>query len=640
MRSTIRLFRAVPIMTKGTAKKEQPMNVLLRTMAKGYLFAPEVVASYNDLDRLANMVENEVGLDPIELNASFHKSWAKVTNASMRQLVLEQLVHYMTTYGYASIGIYSDATVFIPREKLLIPAIDLDGFTFTIIKGYTSEELKEKLLKLLESGIALKEETARDVMEVATYVGIDEKDMDRVKNKEVRIMMFDYLGLVPRNPTEFLRYCVYKATESTLLIKNMGTFTKIQERDNYDVAGKFAMYDKVVGFEKLAEIFYRYKPLFLAFRTNDQMRRYTNQIRKLAKTHHKPMRKDYLNEVTAMIKSGTIKNTPLQEALSRANIFRKIRLAYTLNFRLKNPVSTIYRIRNGKSYVTEMKESTPREKMWYREVLNTVKNAIASDLAHLKGKRIYIPEHMNYALPATEKQFVGNLPSGTSISVPDNMVFGIHWENQGRNVIDIDLSLQNQNVGKIGWDSSYRTQKRDILFSGDLVTAPLPNGATELFYVKDSAEGFYLLNANYYNYDATIPVPIKIIVASDEGGKRFGGNSNRTLYMVDPNKVYGTVNFEIKDKQHMLGLLGITPEGAKFYFIDASAGGGITSRVNKRTEQSRAYMFNYYTNTIELRDILGRAGAHLVFLPVEAEIDLSPEALEKDTIIGLLTNSE
>lgn len=154
------------------------------------------------------------------MNASFHKSWKKVKDASIVQLLVEQLTHYITTYGFESMGVYDESTVYIPTEELDVPNLNLDELRFVVIKGYSKEEIKEKLLALLETGIALKEETIDDVVDVALYVGIDVEDLERVNNREVRITLYDYLDIIPRNPTEFLRFVIFKTIDSTLLIKN------------------------------------------------------------------------------------------------------------------------------------------------------------------------------------------------------------------------------------------------------------------------------------------------------------------------------------------------------------------------------------------------------------------------------------
>ena len=116
----------------------------------------------------------------------------------------------------------------------------------------------------------------------------------------------------------------------------------------------------------------------------------------------------------------------------------------------------------------------------------------------VNGKRIYIPNNIQYTLPATEKQFTDNLPSGSWVSVPKDIIFGIHWEDVNNNRIDLDLSLINCEHGKIGWDCSYRTDTGDVLFSGDMTDAPGDNGASELFYIQRQKAGSYILLVNYY----------------------------------------------------------------------------------------------------------------------------------------------
>ena len=103
-------------------------------------------------------------------------------------------------------------------------------------------------------------------------------------NKETKIMLYDYMNIVPENPTEFLRYIIFKATDNALLIKNETTIEKIKESKNLDVTGLFRRYKEQHGLERLATIFHRFKPLFLAFKTNSQLSRYINKTRKLF--HH------------------------------------------------------------------------------------------------------------------------------------------------------------------------------------------------------------------------------------------------------------------------------------------------------------------------------------------------------------------
>ena len=658
MKSMIRLFKAVPITVK---RRKTDKSLLERTIRRGYIFSPEVVYNYSDYDELMSLVEEIYGMTAEKLNSSFHKSWAKIRDTDMEQLVVEQLAHYLTTYGqeqpkeylvekeeqwgvdhlaekiielgdFRSDKIRDEDYVYIPAEALDIPDW-IENFRLVVIRGYTKEELKKKLMVVLHSGVALGEDTIRDVLDAAKFLELDESDARSVKNKEVKSTLYEYLNLVPENPVEFLRYVVYKVTGKTLLIKNDTLIEGIKEAPDKAVK-LFSGYKKQYGLKRLAEIFGRFKPIFLAFKADERLRPVVNRIRHLAKKHHKPMPEDYLNTVTAKLKRGDIiDRSELEAELERVNIFRKARLVYALKFRTKDVGSILYRIRNGKGYATDFSFIRPlAAKKWMDVVMESIVRDVNKNVA---GKRIYIPEHVHYSLPATEKQFTGNFPSGTYVTVPKDIVFGINWQNVGDHVVDLDLSVISPEEGKIGWDTSYRDSGGSILFSGDITDARGENGATELFYVRRQKKQALILNVNYYNFDAEVEVPFKIVVAQEQVSS-FGKN-----YMVNPNNLIATTNSKINQRQKVLGLLITTLDECRFYFAEAYVGNAITSSNSEVAEHSRKYLFGFYEGAIGLRDILGKAGAVIVAEENESmdniDIDLSPEALEKDSILSLLS---
>lgn len=658
MKSTIRLFKAVHIKSKRTKKASE--TLLKKTIGKGFVFSPQVVYNYSEkeLIKIIQLIEEEVGLTSEKMNSSFHKSWKKIKEADLEQLVVEQLAHYLTTYGKENPEEYieekeeqwgvdnlggkiiglgdfkSDEVggdyVYIPKEALNIPEIDIDNIKLFIIKGYTKKELKEKLLSLLQSGIALGKDTINDVVDVATYVEIGEREIEIIRNKEVKTALYDYLGLFPENPIEFLRYIIYKATGKTLLIKNMATTEEIKAKKNLDILTLFLKYKRKYGLERLAEIFYRFKPIFLAFKTNTKLNSIINKIRKLAKKYHKPMKEDYLNEITAKIKKGiAIDENKLNSELDRVNTFRKVRLAYALKYRTKDDVESIlYRIRNGKGYATDFQFN---KKTTAKKVLDIVMDSIIEDIKpNVKGKKIYLPEYVHYALPATEKQFTGDFPSGSYVSIPKDMIAGIYWKNVGGHRIDLDLSIINAGE-KIGWDANYRTDDRNILFSGDMTDARKSKGASELFYVRKQALNSHILLVNYYNYEEDIEVPFKIFVAKE---RVINLKQN---YMVNPNNVICVAKTKINQKQKILGLLVTATNGCRFYFTETYLGRSITSSGSEFVDHSRKYLFDFYRNTINLNDILVKAGGKLITNKDKCDIDLSPEVLEKDKIIKLLS---
>lgn len=626
MEATLRLFKALPLPEEIKTRKRKATMLLRKTIQCGFVFSSEVINNYTD-DQLERFID-KIGLNPEQINSTFHKSWKKVKNADIDVLVIEQILHYITTYGFERLGIYDKDTVFIPNEVLNIPSVNSKKIPLVVIKGYTKKQLKEKLLKLLSSGIALKDTTCKDVIDVATFVGINEEEVSQLKNKEVKVSLYDYLDMFPRNPVEFLRYLVYKTTNQTLLIKNDSLIKVIKEKDNLNALKLFEKYETKFGLKYLAEIFFRYKPIFLAFRVNRRLKTVVNKIRKLANIYHKPMPEDFLNTITEKIKKGEeITKKKLDYELKKASIFRKIRLAYALEFRGKACDSILYRIRNGKSYATDF--SFPDHGR-AKSIAKVVSKSIA-DSMDLEGKKIYLPRNMNYALPATEKMFTGQFPTGSYVSIPKDMVFGIHWNNVKNHRIDLDLSLISAEHGKVGWDGAYRSDDRKILFSGDVTDAPSPNGASELFYVAKQTKDVSILFVNYYNYSASIPVPFDIVVAK-ELVKDFRQN-----YMLNPNNIIASAKTAIDKQQKMLGLLITTSEECRFYFVETAIGKSITSSENEHSIKTREFLLEYYQNAIQLKDIVESAGAIITSRKEQCDIDLSPETLEKDTIINLLT---
>jgi len=660
MKASIRLFKGLPVKSKrlkARTYKVSDLDLLANTIKMGFVFAPEIACNYTNYVELIEMVQDIYGMTAEKLNASFHKSWLKVKDTPMEQLVVEQLAHYLTTYGVesdypaeyvvekgAQWGVdnlgkkileledfdvdksIDSGYIYIPKEKLNIPGLEIDNIKLVVIQGYTKKELKEKLMNLLNMGIALAEDTIKDVIDIALFVGVDEQDLATIRNKEIKATMYSYLNLIPENPVEFLRFIIYKITGNTLLIKSPGLIAAVKEKKDIHIVNLLEQYKRQYGFEKLAEIFYRFKPLWLALRTNRQLKTIVNRIGRLAKKYHKPMPIDYLNSITTKLKKGLgVYDFILENELNKVNTFRKIRLAYALKYRTKDVDSILYRIRNGKGYATDFNFDN---KEGAKQVLDIVLNSIVEDISkNVKGKKIYIPENITYTLPATEKQFTGNFPSGTYVTIPRDMVFGVYWENVKGNRIDLDLSVISKST-KIGWDASYRSDEGDILFSGDLTDAQ--KGATELFYVRKQEDDALILFVNYYNFDENIEVPFKIVIA-EEKISNFGKN-----YMVNPNNVAVVCHSNIKQQQKILGLIITNPNENRFYFAETHIGCSITSYNANFTEHSRKYLFNFYGNTIKLNDILEMAGAEITSDKKDYDISLAPEDLEKDTILGLL----
>lgn len=622
--SILRLFKAIEVKTK---ERKENNNILKQTIQKGFILSPEIISNYSEkeLQEIIKSVDDEYGLNSERINTSLHKSWKKVKDTPIEILIIEQICHYITTYGYEYLGIYDSESVFIPIEALDIPEINETEIKLVIIKAYTKEEIKEKLLKLLNTGIALKDKTVNDVVNIALYVELSEDEIFNIKNKETKIVLYDYLNIFPKNNVEFLRYLIYKATEEKLLIKNKTLIEKIKARQNVNVVGLLERYNKKYGYEKLAEIFNRYKPIWLAFRTNSKLKQIVNKLRRLSDKYHKPMKVDYLNNVTNLIRNGkSFDYEKLKIELENVNIFRKLRLLYALKYRTKEVNSLFIQVRNGKGWSKEYNCDNNYE---YFKVYTFILQDIINNIKEkVENKKIFIPNYLKYALPLTEKQFIGNIPCGTYIELEKDMIVGVNWNNVKGHRIDLDLSLVS-NGSKIGWNGRYRSN--GILFSGDMTDAS--TGASELFYIPfDSPNDNYLMYLNFFNYE-DIEVPYNIIVAKEEV------NNFEKNYPVNPNNVLANIKTSLNKRQGLVGYLSVDELGSKFYFSDISLGKTNISGNNEYSQYARDYLNNFYKNIITLNEILEKAGAIIVDNKEEVDIDLSLENIERDTIIDLIS---
>ena len=89
----------------------------------------------------------------------------------------------------------------------------------------------------------------------------------------------------------------------------------------------------------------------------------------------------------------------------------------------------------------------------------------------LEGKTYLIPKYIEYTVPVSEKQMIGQIPYGTVVhgSNSDTITVAIWWTDHDRYRTDIDIHLNGRN-GSFGWNSCYRNDA-NVLYSGDMVTA-------------------------------------------------------------------------------------------------------------------------------------------------------------------------
>ena len=532
----------------------------------------------------------------------------------------------MSTYGQQPHGKRrrSDpSTIFIPKEQLDLPSVNED-LPITWISAITAQQIKSRIIQL-GAGAALTELTLNDIIEVVRSNGFAPDYLSDIANHELLARLYTHYDLAPTEPVDYLRYLIYRTTDDTLLIKNEVMIDKIKNLDPV----KAGLLDELIAKapDNLASIFYRFKPIFLALRSVSNNKTFFNRLRKQAVKRHQPILPDYLGSVTQQLLQERLVLSELKARTDQASIFRVIRLAYALDYRLQGNQSIVYPVRNGTGWASEFNwpQSLHRETL---SALEVVVQSICNKIKHnVDGRKIYIPDYVHYALPLSEKQFAGPFPTGSYIDVPRDMVFGIHWLNVGEQQTDLDLSLVSASK-KMGWDAEIRDGS--VMFSGDITDAPAPDGATELFYLRDTEEPQLVL-CNYYNYSAEHPVEATLIVANDAPAK-LGSN-----YLIDPNKIVARIPVTISRRQNIVGLVR-TSDSNRFYMSNISVGCGITSREDENSRHARNYLSaKFSSSTLDLAQIIEKAGGIVSGNSSEqADINLAPETLSQADLLELL----
>ena len=637
--ATLRLFNAIQVESKGNGEASQKKHSFFeRTIPFGYILDPTIESSVDE--KTLKIIEATVGISAEQANAAFHKSWKTIQEKSIETLVCQQLLHYLTTYGFEALGVYNADTVYIPNEKLEIPELQ-DDVPLRVIKAMDASDILEGIIQLA-SGAALSERVLQDIMTIIQVNSFESNQlvMD-IQNRELKARLYKYYDIVPDEPVEYLRHLIGKLTGESLVIKNDALIQKLKAADR-------RVLDPLLDHapKDLASIFLRYKPLFLAMKSISRKKTFFNQLRKKAVTMHKALTEDYLNNVTTQLKRGILDPGALNIFLDRASIFRKIRLAYALQHRLNSSSqsdessSIVYKVRNGRGWATEFDWPTNLQEST-QQALGVVRDSIIRTLReNVEGLTVVIPPNIQYALPATEKQFTGNLPTGTYVTVSQDLIFGIHWCNDPESGRRVDMDLSAISIsGKTGWDGQYRSDENKLLFSGDVTDAPEPNGATELFYIKKGITEPQVLMVNYYNFKNDVPVPVKLLVAK-ESPDTFGAN-----YMINPANMICSAEILITQKQSILGLVTNVEGENRVYFANVSIGNSISADAGSPVAtHSLNYLYDSLVGgSLDLGDILGEAGALVVEEKpegIEDVVDLSPTSLQKSTVISLMNASD
>ena len=552
--------------------------------AKGYLVHPECLN-----ERVLNFLKTL----PINYNSTFYKAWNDVVSKNRDELFLDQILHYMSTYG----SDFMDKP-YIPNENPELVSYE----DYSIILPISISEIENKIQTMFNSGIALKQETIDNCLELIEELSLT-INYDNIKNKEVCMYIHKKRNTIPSKPEEMVRYLVYTYTGKTLLIKDKATINAIR---NVKLNNIFNNMDLV----KLSSVFFRYKPIFLAMKNGNECT--INKLRKLANVHHKPYEFTFFEKIL----SGTVDLSDLEKNLENLNNYKKVVLLQTIKIRNKNTEIKPYIIRNGKIWIGENNKNN--NKNYYSLIYSMIYKSLITSLNKKKACSVKLHPSINLTLPTSEKNFIGNLPFGSYINLNNsNSIIGINWkEIDGAS--DLDFSLIDSNENKIGWNSYYYNKDNSVIYSGDMTSAN-PE-ATELLFCKNELpNGVIKIN----NYCGSPNSKYTLFFAKTDSDYTVEYNK-----MVNPNDIIFSTQLEMTSNEMLIGII----VNNKFIFNNIRTGNKRVSNGNSITTNYILYSENTNDCYLDLKQVLSDAG--FTFVDNNPDLDLS--ILDKSSLINLL----
>lgn len=581
----------------------------------------------------------------INLNATFYKNWQDVISKTRLELALDQVFHYLSTYGTG----FSFGNGYVPNDgKNNAPTIEFKNFK--VIMPISSDDLFDRCWNMLCSGVALKEDTMQAVADyVIEHVHNGKMiNVDSIKNREALIYICDILNIWPENAYNLFRLIMYKTTGDTMIVNNDNTIHKIK------VAGK-----SVFDFNKLSDddlvrlssIFLRYKNLFIAFKHNQHYvdnRSAINKLRKLAVKNHKPFKAGFWQTLFSEPKSAE----EIKEHLGELTTYKKIALMQLCKERYMMPKDNLYFIRNGKQFLkindaVDVTSKEAKDKFFYTSVIyNILKDSVIDTLKANSEKDVVVALNedgssaetkkapkivklysgMHVALPSSEKSFIGNYPFGTQFDLSQNNLIGCYWRNDwGTN--DYDLSLVDIKGNKIGWNSQFYDDKQNIVYSGDMTNAE-PE-ACEVIKIANPTDVKALIKINQFR--GQYKSKFELFFGQSDKHFRYKAYDN---FMVDPNEIKFRATVEHENKKEMqVALLG----NNKITLMEVHSGDSIVSgRNNSHNEDYINALMAKTEYFVDAEEMLREAGFQIVDKNYTGEVDIDFANLDKDSLLSLL----
>lgn len=414
--------------------------------------------------------------------------------ASLEHLLVKQVLHYIEVYGLGAPGLFD----------LEVTTGQIVSMRF--VKGVTRDGLAAMVQELLYANAPVKD--AAQLKRIIEMYGLI-FETNRVANNELRVVLWhDGLDAFTSGD-DAVRLLCHEATGDPLLIKSREVIEAVKKV----LWAPFFFEQHALP---LAQVFNRHKALILAAK-NRNTASIINRIARMSKKAHVPIRESVAKTFMRNALTNSLSPTIISIILTQVTLRDKFKYLNLLAQRRVQSDTASFKIRNGKIFTRG--ERPVYELAAIDRVKHMVLTSLSSDLAHLKGQTILLDKSVDYGLPVSRKQTVGNLPFGTRVTSHSNEISsGMYWENDW-GASDLDLSTIDMEGERVGWNtlSGYNT-KSGITFSGDLTDAR--KGAMEFMTSRDEDYGLFV------NIYAGFPgSKMELVVGANKESKQWIGET-------------------------------------------------------------------------------------------------------------------
>lgn len=562
---------------------------------RGILIDPVVPITKETADVLIDLY----GIDLRNANATFYKTFEERENKSWEEVVVDRVLHYVATYGGWS-EFFGHS--FIPNDEAAEWQNCLKN-TFTRIKVVNEDEIKQAFQQLINQPLALPSEDIQNLADIVSSYGLDHTT---IKNKELQIILADKYDKYPQDPELFVRCLLFKLLHTTQYFKTRNTFNELSFSARYNVnapkvKAAVKQYISQNGIQPLADHFRPNKQFWLCLKKVG-LAKEVNKMKRLSDKSH------VSHEFTTVLDE-------LPQDLTNVNTYQLIRwINYVREQRLlacsTDDELQIYRIRNGKAFIKELRSTFNKDKAAHAVV---VLGQLVDELERrFKDKDLvfYCPDtHIDIKLPTTAKSFVGNYPMLTTVNVPTEYQVGVYWDEQG----DIDLHAITIDGRHVGF---YSENVPEITYTGDMTRLNSQGFASEAMLSRGITGVSYSMNP----YSKMSADACKIYIAKYGNGAKNVVNDGDILFQTSINTdAANTFAVSVPDSIVLttLSLGGHVPQG--------DAEGQAISAIARKAR-----------TTLSLTEFAELVGAKFTDNPEEATHDFSQKSISLASFTTLL----